>query len=224
MAFAFVGSVTGDPSQAETGPGVSVVWVDVASGALELRQQVRGLESPTYLALHPRLPVLYAGERHWPPMGAASPGSGAITTFAIEAQDGTLTRTGMLPTGGAAHLNVHPDGRFLVAPMNRWRIVGVFPLDDNGRVGAACAEVTHAGRGPVSPNQDGAFPHSCWFDTTGRRLLCCDLGQDRVLVYDFDPSTGSLKAAEWEFGQVSSGAGSASPGVPSERPDRVRPE
>ena len=57
MAFAFVGSVTGDPGRGETGPGVSVVWVEPASGALELRQQVRGLHSPTYLALHPRLPV-----------------------------------------------------------------------------------------------------------------------------------------------------------------------
>ena len=186
---------------------MSVVWVELASGALELRQQVRGLHSPTYLALHPRLPVLYAGERHWPPMGAPSPGSGAITTFAVEAQDGTLTQMGTVPTGGAAHLNVHPDGRFVVAPMNRRRTVCVFPLEDDGRVGAACAEVQHVGRGPVSPNQDGAFPHSCWFDTAGRRVLCCDLGQDRVLVYDFDPSTGNLKAAEWEFGQVSSGAG-----------------
>ena len=108
---------TGDPRRGGAGPGVSVVWVEPASGALELRQQVRGLHSPTYLALHPRLPVLYAGERHWPPMGAPSPGTRTITTFAVEAQDGTLTQMGTLPTGGVAHLNVHPDGRFVVAPM-----------------------------------------------------------------------------------------------------------
>lgn len=204
--LAFVGSITADPAQGEVGPGVSVVEVDSASGALSLRQQVSGLQSPTYLAVHPRLRVLYAGERHWPPMGAASPGTGAITTFAIGA-DGSLTRSGTLATGGAAHLNVHPDGRFLVAAMNRIHTVGVFPLAEDGQVEAACAERVHSGRGPISPNQDTAFPHSCWFDASGRRVLCCDLAQDRVLVYAFDPSTGALQPNAWDYAQVSSGAG-----------------
>ena len=73
--------------------------------------------------------------------------------------------------------------------MNRIHTVGVFPLDEDGRVGAPTAQMLHTGRGPVSPNQDAAFPHSCWFDPSGQRLLCCDLAQDRVLVYDFDAST-----------------------------------
>jgi 6-phosphogluconolactonase len=139
-------------------------------------------------------------------MGLSSPGSGAIATFAI-AEDGALARVGRRPTGGAAHLNVHPGGRFLVAPMNRIRTVAVFPLASDGGVGAPCAQVPHVGRGPVSPNQDAAFPHSCWFDKAGQRVLCCDLAQDRVLVYDFDPSTGRLHPAERPFAQVSSGAG-----------------
>jgi 6-phosphogluconolactonase len=204
--LAFVGSITADPSQGEVGPGVSVLEVEPSSGALALRQQLGGLQSPTYLALHPRLRVLYAGERYWPPMGATSPGTGAITSFAI-AGDGTLTRSGTLETGGATHLNVQPAGRFLVAPMNRIHTVGVFPLADDGRVGPPVAQIVHAGRGPVSPNQDTAFPHSCWFDPSGKRVLCCDLAQDRVLVYAFDPSTGALQPNEWGYAQVSSGAG-----------------
>jgi 6-phosphogluconolactonase len=91
--------------------------------------------------------------------------------------------------------------------MNRIRTVGVFPVADDGRIGAPSAQVVHVGRGPVSPNQDAAFPHSCWFDASGQRVLCCDLGQDRVLVYDLDRSTGSLQPAEWPAAQVSSGAG-----------------
>lgn len=59
----------------------------------------------------------------------------------------------------------------------------------------------------MSPNQDAAFPHSCWFDAAGRRVLCCDLAQDRVLVYDFDPATGALSPGERPYAQVSSGAG-----------------
>lgn len=204
--LAFVGSLTADPSLGEPGPGVSAVMVDPVSGALELRKQVTGLHSPTYLAVHPRLRVLYAAERHWPPMGAASPGTGAITSFAAT-DEGTLTPLGSVAAGGAAHLNVHPDGRFLVAAMNRIRTVGVFPLDTNGSVGGVCSQMVHTGRGPISPNQDAAFPHSCWFDPSARRVLCCDLAQDRVLVYDFDPSTGALQPGEWPYAQVSSGAG-----------------
>ena len=98
--LAFVGSVTLDPTRGHIGAGLSVLSVDPDSGALALRQQLYDLHSPTYLALHARLPLLYAGERYWPPMGAASPGTGAIATLAI-AEDGTLGAVGSQPTGGA---------------------------------------------------------------------------------------------------------------------------
>jgi 6-phosphogluconolactonase len=37
--------------------------------------------------------------------------------------------------------------------------------------------------------------------------LCCDLGIDRVMLYDFNPQTGEMQPSARPFAQVSSGAG-----------------
>jgi 6-phosphogluconolactonase len=206
--FAYVGSITGDPTSAQSAPGISVLQVEPTSGRLSCVQSVSGLPSPTYLALHPDRPLLYAGERDWPPMGAHSPGTGAITTFSVNPADGHLALQARRATGGPAHLNVHPSGRFVLAALNRVQQVGVFPVQPDGSTGEACALVLHEGRGPRSPNQDRAFPHSCWFDAGARRVLCCDLALDRVLVYELDPASGQLQPARpFPFAQVGSGAG-----------------
>jgi 6-phosphogluconolactonase len=207
MVFAYVGAITGDPASAGSGVGITVVDVDLRSGSLRSLQEVSGLQSPTYLAVHPHLAMLYAAERDWPPMGAQSPGTGAVTAFTINPNDGQLTFLARQPSGGAAHLNVHPSGRYVFAAMNRKLQVTVFPIEADGSVGDACAVVQHEGRGPKSPNQDRAFPHSCWFDRAGTRVLCCDLGIDRVMLYDFDPHKGALQPAAQAYAQVSSGAG-----------------
>jgi 6-phosphogluconolactonase len=204
---AYVGALTGDPAAGNVGIGLTVLGVEPGSGALESIQTLSDLHSPTYLAVHPSLPVLYAGERHWPPMGAQSPGSGSITTLAIDPQSGYVRVQARRPSGGPTHLSVHPGGRYVVAAMNRVLQVGAFPLEADGSVGEPSAIIQHTGRGPRSPAQDRAFPHSCWFDRSGTRVLCCDLGLDRIMLYDFDPATGSLQAGVRPYAQLSSGAG-----------------
>jgi 6-phosphogluconolactonase len=206
--FAYVGSITGEPTSALSATGISVLRVEPTSGRLSCVQSVSGLQSPTYLALHPDRPTLYAGERDWPPMGAQSPGTGAISTFRLNPSDGHLEFQARQASGGPAHLTVHPSGDFVLAAMNRVQQVGVFPVQPDGSVGEPCAIVLHEGRGPRSPNQDRAFPHSCWFDGGARRVLCCDLALDRVMVYELDPESGQLQpASPFPFAQVGSGAG-----------------
>src|SRR4030081_2053898 len=103
MSFAYVGSITRDPG-ANAGQGISVIQVEPESGAMTCIQHVTDLQSPTYLAIHPRLDVLYAGERDWPAMGLQSPGTGAITTFAIDPNTGQLTFVARQKGGGPAHV------------------------------------------------------------------------------------------------------------------------
>jgi 6-phosphogluconolactonase len=202
--FAYVGTLARDPG---AGTGISVLEVDPESGAMTWIQEVTDLQSPTYLAIHPRLNMLYAGERDWPPMGLQSAGTGALTTFAIDPSDGHLTFVARQKSGGPAHVNVHPSGRYVFTAMTRLRQIAVFPLAADGRVSEPCVVLEHTGSGPKSPNQDYAFPHSCWFDAAATRVLVCDLGIDRLVLYDFNLETGQLQPSPRPFAQVSSGAG-----------------
>jgi 6-phosphogluconolactonase len=188
--------------------GISVFDLDSATGALKLIQSVSGLRNPTYLACHPRLPLLYAAERETTTWGPVETIAGSISTLAI-ADDGTLELRGRIPaSGGATYISLHPGGRFMFAAMPGPRSVAVFPIDELGRVGPPTDIVQHQGGGGVNTITSGyAFPHSVRPDISGARVLACDMGLDRIFVYDLDGGSGRLSPSTHPFAQLSSGAG-----------------
>jgi 6-phosphogluconolactonase len=191
----------------EEKPGISVFDLDPATGALTLVQSVAGLRNPTYLACHPRLPLLYAAERETTTWGPIETIAGSISTLAI-AKDGTLElRDRVTATGGATYISLHPSGRHLFAAMPAPRSVAVFPIDEAGSVGPPTDVVQHQGYGVNTITSGYAFPHSVRPDIGGERVFSCDMGLDRILVYDLDTGSGRLRPSAHPFAQLSSGAG-----------------
>jgi 6-phosphogluconolactonase len=166
---------------------------------------VDGLFSPSFLCLHPKLPVLYAAERSW---SSGDTRAGAVTAFAIAPRTGELRRLDRWPSGGAftAHVNVSADGQYLMTANPRGPTVALFRLNARGLPEQPPCVVYHSGRG-ATLRQEAPWPHSCYFDWSGQRALVCDLGLDRVFVYDLDRHSTRLTPARQPFAQVSSGAG-----------------
>src|SRR6185503_17474975 len=73
----------------EANVGISVFDLDMTSGALTPIQAVRGLRNPSFLAIHPTLPLLYAAERETTTWGPVEALAGQITRLDIAA-DGQL--------------------------------------------------------------------------------------------------------------------------------------
>jgi 6-phosphogluconolactonase len=191
----------------EEKPGISVFDLDSASGSLTLVQLVTGLRNPTYLACHPTLPLLYAAERETTTWGPVETIAGSIATLAI-ASDGTLEPRDRIPLGGGAtYISMHPSGRYLFAAMPAPRSVAVLPVDEAGRVGPPTDVAQHHGQGVNTITSGYAFPHSVRPDISGARVLSCDMGLDRILVYDLDSGSGRLRPSAHPFTQLSSGAG-----------------
>lgn len=188
-------------------PGRSIgVWrLEPVSGQSYQTQEVTGLLSPSFLCMHPKLPLLYAAERSW---SEGDTRAGAVTAFTIAADTGELRRLNRWSSGGAftAHVSVSADGRFLMTANPRGPTVALFQLGSDGVPQAPPCVVYHSGCG-ATVRQDAPWPHSCYFDWSGRRVLACDLGLDRVFVYDLDPQNVALVPAQQPFVQVSSGAG-----------------
>jgi len=200
----YVGTFTGGVHGSDA-KGISVFDLDQGSGRLRLLQTVEGLQSPSFLALHPTLPFIYAVERYW---SDEDHSTGVVSTFAIDPKDGRLRAAGRQRSGGEypAHIAVHPSGRHLFAINPLSGTVGVLPIDAAGVAGPVRAIVQLEGHGS-KPHLDPPYPHSAWVDPLGRRLLVCDRNLDRVFVYDFDQQTGALRPAQYPVAQVSSGAG-----------------
>ena len=225
MMFVYVGAITAtyvepqpplyerpapvprEGNMGEEKAGISVFSLDAATGALSLVQTVSGLRNPTFLATHPTLPLLYAGERETTTWGPIETIAGAITTLRI-GSDGRLEIVGREPAGGGpTYVSVHPSGRFLFAAMPGPRCVTVFPIASDGRVEPASDVAQHHGRGVNTITSFLPFPHSVRPDATGARIMACDMGLDRVMVYDLEAASGRLRAAPHPYAQLSSGAG-----------------
>jgi 6-phosphogluconolactonase len=186
--YAYVGAYTG-PGRAE---GIDVFRVDTASGALSHIQTLAGVDNPSFLALHPERPLLYAANET--SETASGPGPG-VSAFSIDPASGRLTPLNRQPAHGTSpcYVSLDPSGRYVLVANYGDGSLAVFPLEADGRLGAATDVVRHAGSGPNARRQQGPHAHSVRPDPDGGFILACDLGIDKVLVYRLDAATGRLQ-------------------------------
>lgn len=129
-------------------------------------------ESPSWIARHPDLPVLYA---------VAETNDGEVHAWRLE--DGVPAQDlGCGETGGSepAHLAVDSTGRFLITANYTGGSISVHRLDDEGAIGERTDLVQHELHGG-HPRQAAAHPHMIAVIDDG--LLVIDLGGDAIYQY-----------------------------------------
>ncbi|NMC21668.1 MAG: lactonase family protein, partial [Thermogutta sp.] len=162
--------------------GIYTCEMDTARGTLSAPKLVAEARNPSFLALHPTLPRLYAVSELWQTDG---PDRGAVSAFAIDDASGGLRELNQEAVGGAGpcHLAASPSGRFLVTANYGSGSVSVLPLDDEGRLRPRSCVVQHEGSGPNQSRQEGPHAHQTLFSPGGEILLVPDLGIDQILLY-----------------------------------------
>ncbi len=181
----YIGTYTGPKSQ-----GIYLARFYPATGKLGKLSLAANTPSPSFLALHPKLPVLYA-------VGEASQlgpkKEGAVSAFRINAQTGDLTLLNQKPSGGRGpcHLSLDPSGKWVLVANYGSGSIAVLPVESGGRLGSACAIVQHQGSSANPKRQAGPHAHFITTDPSDSFVLACDLGLDKVLVYRFNKSTGA---------------------------------
>ncbi|MEU5863812.1 beta-propeller fold lactonase family protein [Nonomuraea sp. NPDC047529] len=132
--------------------------------------------SPSFLAAHPTLPVLYAvGElrRGW------------LTAFTM---DGGLSPLDERSSDGDSpcHLAVHPSGTLLAVANYGDGTAGLHHLDERGAFAGDPIVLRHEGSGPDPDRQAGPHAHMCVFHEDV--LHVSDLGTDEIRRYRLDGS------------------------------------
>ena len=178
----FVGCYTGESGGA--GEGIALLRRDPDTGALTRLGVAARTPSPSFLAQHPVLPVLYAVNEL---------DAGTVSAFSV-APDGSLSELAVQQTGGQqpCHLAVTSDGRHLLAANYGSGSVSVHPLDRDGAPGERTDLLALDGHGPVADRQSGPHAHMVAPDPNGPDVLICDLGSDRVWRSRLDPISGRL--------------------------------
>jgi 6-phosphogluconolactonase len=162
--------------------------------------------NPGSLAVHPNRRLLYCTNEVGDYKGSKG---GGVSAYAVDEATGKLTFLNDEFSGGAnpAHLVLDKTNKYLVIANYFGGKVVVFALQAGGRLGAACASGYRDGSSVNKERQEGPHPHSVYMSPDNRYVLACDLGLDKVLVYRFDASKGSLAANDTPFASVNPGAG-----------------
>ena len=197
----YFGTYTGPKSR-----GIYVASFDPATGRIGPLRVAAETKNPSFLALHPTRPFLYAVNETGDYEGQKA---GAVTAFALDRATGDLRAINQVATRGAdpCHLAVDAGGRrLLVANYSGGSVISL-PIRGDGGLQADGVFVQHAGTGADPRRQAGPHAHMIEPDPTGRFVLAADLGLDEVLVYRFDADRGTLEPSDPAYAKLAPGTG-----------------
>lgn len=183
--------------------GIYAVRMNEATGELTLAGVTAQATNPSFLVPSRDGRFVYAVNETTEYEGEKS---GAVSGFARGAT-GELALVARQPSRGGApcYISLDRGERYALVANYVGGSVAVFPLDGRGGLGPASAFVQHEGRGPNAQRQEGPHAHSIMVDATNQWALAADLGLDRIFIYRFDQTSGTLiRAGE---GVLAPGAG-----------------
>lgn len=183
--------------------GIYVARFDTESGTLTAPVLASPARNPSFLAFHPRLPLLYAVSEI---AGIDGRPGGAVEAFAIDESTGAISSRGAESTGGAGpcHVTVDSRGRVVVAANYGGGSVACLGLTADGLLrplvsgsgdgGFVQHEWHRHGEPGIDPTrQDKPHAHSVDVLDGGAGVIVCDLGLDRVFVHALNPEQATLR-------------------------------
>ncbi|HSP45086.1 MAG TPA: lactonase family protein [Chthoniobacterales bacterium] len=171
--------------------GIYSFEFDPDTGKLTSKGVAAETPDPSWVVVHPNGKYAYAANE----AGKMS----AVSAFAVDAKSGKLTLLNQLPALGEdpCYLSFDKTGKYLLVANYSSGTVAVFPILADGRLGEHTALMKDQGAtGPNKERQEA--PHAHWIEATAHDhfVYVADLGLDRVLIYKFDATKGSLTAGE----------------------------
>jgi 6-phosphogluconolactonase len=198
--YTFPGTAPGGTHQSQA-RGIYVFRMNPYDGRLKPVQTVE-IPNPSYLALHPTLPRLYCVNEMT---------DGAVSSFAVNQANGTLTVINTQPTNGqdTTHLSVDSSGQYLLAASYTSGSFQVFRIATDGSIGDLTDNFQSVGNGtgPNPDRQEGPHAHQILNDFAGNHVFGVDLGADKVNVWNLDLASGQLVANTVPFAPIASGSG-----------------
>ncbi len=184
--------------------GIYVFEFDRKAGTLRQIQTASQSKSPSFLTFHPNGKFLYAVNE-----APVSGTGGAVSAYALDRATGKLTFLNMQPAvgRGPCHISLDQTGRAAFVSNYGEGTLTVLPVLSDGKLGPATDSVRHSGSGPNAQRQNQPHVHSATLAPDNRFVYVCDLGLDKVFIYEIDAANGKVKPAATSFVEVKPGSG-----------------
>ncbi len=166
--------------------GVYRAMLDLETGELSKPELSGSAKNPSFVAIHPTKPVLYAALEIGELNGQKT---GGVAAFSIDRQTGALRPLGEPQSSGGqgpCYVSIDASGRFAMVANYGGGSVAALPIGDDGSLSSAVAVDKHSGSGPNPKRQQAAFAHSIVAAPGTGYVLSADLGTDKIYVYQLD--------------------------------------
>jgi 6-phosphogluconolactonase len=199
--FVYFGTYTGGKSK-----GIYVSRFDTTTGKLSEPELAAETKNPSFLAVHPTGKFLYVvGEVN----DTQGQRAGAVNAYAIATKTGKLTSLNQQTSGGTGpcHLAVDASGQCVLIANYGSGSVAALPIQADGRLSAAASVIQHAGSSVNPKRQAGSHAHFITPSPDNRFELACDLGLDKILIYQLDAAQARLTTNTPPYATVVPGVG-----------------
>ena len=200
ILWVYVGTYTQGDSK-----GIYLGELDLELGRLHSFRLAGEATQPSFLALHPTRPLLYAVNEtdHF-----RGQNSGGISAFSIQSGTGVLSLINQQPTHGATpcHLNLDALGSCVLVANYGGGSIASFPIHADGSLEEAVCFIQHEGCS-IHPRQRTPHAHGIHNDATGQFIFVPDLGIDKILIYRFDSKSCCFVPHDSASARVASGSG-----------------
>lgn len=176
--------------------GIYLLNQNPNNGDLSLVKTVAEVVNPSFVKLGRMGRYLFAVSELGPNDGT----SGYVYSYEIK-PDGTLKEISKLSSGGLApcHIALDRSGKYVFVSNYMGGVVSEYKLQEDGKL-EKMQEICMG-------NPESSHTHSVKISGDNRFAYIADLGNDKIWIYDFDPSTGAMTPNEQESVQLEKGAG-----------------
>lgn len=168
-----------------TSEGIYRSELDLTTGKLSEPHLAVAAVNPSFLAIHPNQRFLYA---------VSEAGDGGVVAYAVDGASGNLTLLNQQPSGGpgACHLIVDRTGTHVLVANYSGGNASVLPVMANGELGPQSGFVQHKPIIGSNNRKKSPLGHSINLDAAARFAFVCDAGVDKVFIYRYDSTKGTL--------------------------------
>ncbi len=197
----YFGTFTGTNSK-----GIYVSRFDSATGRLSAPALAAQTVNPSFVAIAPDHHLLFSVNETDEFHGQAS---GAVSAFKLDASSGKLELLNQQPSGGTGpcHVTVDPGGKYVLVANYNSGSVAALPVETDGSLGPASLVIQHHGSSVNRERQAGPHAHCVAMDATHHRVFACDLGLDKVMIYQLNETSGALTPDETPWAELKPGSG-----------------
>ncbi|WP_316801759.1 lactonase family protein [Pedobacter nototheniae] len=161
--------------------GIYTYGFNTLTGATKLKNITKNVANPSYLALNPGGKFVYAVNE--------TGNTSSVSAFAFNAASGQLNFLNKQESHGADPCYITADNQNVIIANYSGGSLAVFGRNTNGTLTDPKQIIQHSGKS-IDPKgrQQSAHVHMVKFTPDHKYLICNDLGEDQVYIYNYNPT------------------------------------